>query len=252
MVISVVPVTSFNAATPVGGPPHALFFVIGAFICLGVTQLPLVVRRGGSFAPYCYWAGTAGAALCVFIAAIPDWPGGLMFAGATVFAMALTAYFATNYIRIRGKIYTFHITQAAQAPRSDQLSTSPEDSPDDFPDAYGTDVTATKMWWLLVPTTGLCALTAATNVRDPEGQVWPIICTIVVALLAIGFGYLADGSWGYRIARRQYLQFVLVSVVTAGVFPVLYLPAHALGRRWPLRNRRSLELRVHNRFRHKS
>ena len=226
-------VTNLDAARPFVDQPHALYFVGAAFVCLVVTQLPLVIRRGDRFARRCYWGGTAGAVTCGFIAGIPDWVGSLVFACGAIMAMVITAYFATNYIRIGGKVYTFHIMRP--------VGKSSQELPEDYSDAYGTDVTAKKMWWLMVPATGLCVFGVATHLKDSDGLVWLVVSLAVIAVLATGFGYISDGSWGHPVARRQYLQFVLVSVITAGLFALFYLPAYFVGRRWPWRTSKSLE-----------
>jgi hypothetical protein len=70
----------------------------------------------------------------------------------------------------------------------------------------------------------------------------------LLVLLAVGAGY-GDASWGYAIARGQYLQFVIASVVTVGLFAVLYLLAYSAGKRWPSRRQQSMEYRAHHRHR---
>ena len=52
-----------------------------------------------------------------------------------------------------------------------------------------------------------------------------MVMAAFITLLAIGVGY-ADGSWNYAIARRQYFQFGVVSLITAGSFAVVYLAAY--------------------------
>jgi hypothetical protein len=52
------------------------------------------------------------------------------------------------------------------------------------------------------------------------------------------------------IARGQYVQFALVAMITVGVFTLFfYLAGFAIGRRWPMRPKRSLERAIHPRFR---
>ncbi|WP_141564387.1 hypothetical protein [Mycolicibacterium palauense] len=229
--------------------PQTPYFIAAAFLFLALTQLPLIVRRGESFARFCYWGGTAGAAVCALIAAIPDWVGGIVFSAVTLFAMTLTAYFATHYIKIAGKVYTFHI-QRDRSQRKDS-DADPWRLPEGYPDAYGTGVTAAKMWWLLVPCSALCTFTAVTQFADSAGTGLVIAAVAAIVLLALGFGYFTDGSWGYPPARGQYVQFALVSILSAGVFAVFYLLAYATGRRWPLRNKKSLEYRAHSHFHEK-
>jgi hypothetical protein len=190
---------------------------------------------------------------CVFIAALPDVAGGLMFGAAAVFASVVTAYFATSYLKINGKVYTFHtfheVSESAAVAATDlDRSESSGAEYDPYPDQYGTGVTATKMWWLLIAAIALCVFTAATNVGSHGSQGYLVTSLVVIAVFALGFGMM-DASWGYRIARGQFLQFVLVGVVSAGAFTALYLGGYLIGRTWPMRSPKSLEYRVHPRFR---
>lgn len=64
---------------------------------------------------------------------------------------------------------------------------------------------------------------------------------LLIALLA---GH-QDSSWGYQVARGQWLPFAVIGVATLGTFTALYGLAYAVGKRWPLRPRRSMEYRAH-------
>lgn len=65
-------------------------------------------------------------------------------------------------------------------------------------------------------------------------------------IIATALGYM-DASWKYPIARRQRLQFGAASIITLGVFTVIYLGAYYAGKRWPWHNKGSLEYRAHPR-----
>lgn len=89
---------------------------------------------------------------------------------------------------------------------------------------------------------GLCAVISAD---DKPWWLGPSAATLFV-VGALGYGYM-DASWGYSISRGQRLQFVIIAVITAGVFTVLYVIAYFAGRRWPLRRKQSMEYRAHPR-----
>ena len=55
---------------------------------------------------------------------------------------------------------------------------------------------------------------------------------LLLVILALGTGY-GDGSWNYPIARGQYVQFGIITVITAGSFAALYLIAYWAAKRWP-------------------
>jgi hypothetical protein len=213
-----------------------LFAVAG--VCLLITVLSSLVTEDLRWQRRIYWGGTAGAALFTSIGAFPNWIGGLGLAAAGVFAMVLAAYFTSSYIKIGGKIYAFH-TGDGQPDR-------PADSPrqpviyDPAEQTYGADVSAKKLWWLLVPAVGLCSVSVATNLGE-SNRVPVIAGAAFIVLFPVIFGYASDASWGYRVARGQYVQLVLLGIITAGVFVVLYLLAYGAGRRWPHRFKRSLE-----------
>lgn len=234
--------TISNVAAPIaGGHVYSLYFVIAAFVCLAISQLPIVVKRGETFARRCYWGGTFGAAISAFIAGIPDWLGGGFFACVTVFAMALPAYFTSDYIKIGGKVYTFHIRRSQEKTQPGKGSKLRPKLPDNYPDAYNGDITAAKMWWLMVVITVFLVFWTTVVLRDPSDRLMQILCIAFFVVMALALGYSGDGSYGYPIARRQYVQFVIMSVISAGTFALLYLPAYFLGRRWPFRHSESLE-----------
>ncbi|BBZ22358.1 hypothetical protein MHIB_07760 [Mycolicibacter hiberniae] len=68
------------------------------------------------------------------------------------------------------------------------------------------------------------------------------------AMLAVVTAY-GDASWGYPIARGQYLQFGVNAVITVGIFALLYMTAYYIGQRRPLRRKQSMEYRAHPRHR---
>lgn len=235
--------TSIVAAPSVGGHVYSLYFVIAAFICLGVAVLvPMVVRRGETFERRCYWVGTFGAAISVLIAGIPDWVGSLSFACVTVFGMWLPAYFGRGeLIKIRGKVYSFHIRRSRKKSKPDRNSTSRPQLPDDYPDAYNGDITAAKLWWLMVVAIGFLVFFVALVFNNSADRLLQVACVVFFVVLTVILGYVADGSFGYPIARRQYVQFVLISIISAGAFALLYVTAYYLGRRWPFRPSQSSE-----------
>lgn len=237
------------AAPKYGGHAYSLYFVAAAFVCLGIALLPIKVHRGETLERRSYWGGTFGAALSAMVAGIPDWVGGAMFACVTVFAMALPAYFSSGtLIKIRGKVYSFHIHRSQEKAQSQKNSRSSPLLPEDYPDAYNGDVTAAKLWWLMVVATAFLVFFVAAVFNNPADRLLQVACVVFFVVMAIALGYFGDGSYGYPVARRQYVQFVVISVMSAGTFALLYLPAYALGRRWPYRHSKSLEREARPRY----
>lgn len=114
------------------------------------------------------------------------------------------------------------------------------------PDSYGGLTTAKKFWWLAVSAVAILAFSIIGYLVDKE-KVWlAAVSSVIIVLAAIVLGY-GDASWGYSIARRQLMQFGIISVITAGAFTVLYLCAYYAGKKWPLHRKQSMEYRAHPR-----
>jgi hypothetical protein len=228
--------------------PHTLiFFVLMlAFLALA-TVVPMLAKRDRGWQRRVCWAGVAGAAVSVFLACLPYWKLSIGAALLTVAFMTAAAYMSTPYIKIRGKIYAFHVRDSLPDP-SPNGATAPgtEDRDHDpAPDSYSGSVTAQKFWWLLIVTTAICVGCVLVPAADKPWWLAPGAAAMPV-LAALGLGH-QDASWGYSVARGQRLQFGVIAAVTAGVFAVVYLGAYGAGKRWPLRRKDSLEYRAHPR-----
>lgn len=233
--------------------PHTLIFFVLALIGLGLAAASLWTKRDTSGQRRVFWTGVFGAGVSGFVACLPNWKMGVGMLFFLIVGMCIPAYFSTPFIKIGGKVRAFHIqdSDTDSAP-----TTGPENGTDDsdfdrHPDAYGTGVTATKAWWLMIVAYAIGALNVVFAIADHK-LTW--LTTVVVAALALVTAVLAygDASWGYRVARGQYLQFVVIGILTAGVFTLIYCGAFAAGRQWPLRRKESLEYRAHPRHQKKT
>ena len=194
-----------------------------------------------------YWtlAGTAGVA-GIFLK-YPSLDDAVLLGLFPVVVMTFMAYVGTPYIKIGGKIYTFTITD----PDPEDTAASepnPSNRTDPHPDSYSGLLTATTMWWALSGP----AVIGTVNVYFAaigKGEIWVgVMSGVFFAMLAVGTAY-GDASWGYPIARGQYLQFVVITVITAGVFYFLYVAAYYIGQRRSTTTKQSMEYRVHPRHR---
>ncbi len=222
---------------------NTFFLVTGAIGLLFTVLASSKNRRAGRRV---FWGGALLAAISAFfIAYPPDWKSGALLAmfasGMTVF----TAYFYTPYIKIRGKIYAFHIDDSRPDPSSGASPAPANDEPsyDPAQDAYRAlgGTTASKMWWLMIFAMALCVLGVAEYFHFRDSLWSAVSAAAVVVVVAALFGYAVDASPGYPIARGQYLQFAIVSVITAGVFTIFYLCGYFAGKRWPLHRAESSE-----------
>jgi hypothetical protein len=203
-----------------------------------------------------YWSCTCIAAVAGFMAVHPDPKKGIQFALFALAMMVGIAWAYTPYIKIRGRIYALTVHDSQPDPDEnddDNLDVAAEgasdgQAPDPAPDAYSGLLTTTKMWWLLVAISGISSINIYAYLTG-EGEAWvAAIGLAFLVFLGIATGY-GDASWEYRIARGQYLQFGISTVITAGAFAVLYLMAYQTALRLPLRRKQSMEYRAHPRHR---
>lgn len=236
------------AAGPSLHETHTLIFFVLTLIFLAfATITPMLVNPSRSQERRIYWIGIAGAAISIFPACLPYWKYSIGASLVVAAFMTASAYKNGPNIKIRGKIYAFHVRDRLPDPSPDGTPAPGTDKPDydPAPDAYGGSVTAKKFWWLV---TGMMAMCAANIIIPDSHKPWLLVPSAVAMLVvsALGLGY-ADASWGYPIARSQRIQFVILAVITAAAFTVLYLAGHAAGKRWPLRRKDSFEYRAHPR-----
>lgn len=193
-----------------------------------------------------FWAGFVVATAAAFLVAYPsDWKSGTALALTADVLMLLNAYFSTSHIKLRGKIYAFNLKDSQPDPSPD--GATPHDSypnSDPTPSSYSGMATAQKTWWLMVCVISMCAL--AVVIRAPDKPLWltPLMAGAGI-IFATGLGY-GDAAQGFAVARGQRIQFVVVSIISAGVFAVLYFAAYRIAAR-QLRRKQSIEDRAHSR-----
>ncbi len=196
-----------------------------------------------------YWSCSAISGVCIIVAASPDWSGGLWGAAVFVATFTFIAYAHTPYIKLGGKIYSLSFQDSvpdSDVAAEDLAAKDPDYDPE--PHSYSGIITETKVWWLLIGAAAIASINIYAFLTG-DGEAWVAIGAAgFLALLAVGGG-LGDASWGYPIARGQYLQFGLVAAITVGYFPAVYLTAYYLGKHHPFRRKQSLEYRAHPRHR---
>lgn len=226
-----------------------LFFVV-LVACAGMAVIQQYFNHSRSSQRRIYWSCGCVGAVATGLAFYPDWEKGLGMAGFFLGAMTVAAYAYTPYIKIGGKIYALTV-QDSQPDAHDRsvkthASASMEAEHDPAPDAYSGLLSATKMWWVLIPVLVISSGNLYAFATG-EGEAWVALIGIAfLVFLAVATGY-GDASWGYGIARGQHIQFGLAAIVTVGVFAMLYLAAYHTGKRLPLRRKQSMDYRAHPR-----
>jgi hypothetical protein len=235
-----------------------LFFGLAMLCVFGPLFMPDRIDR--SVQRRIFWSSVCLAAIFGFFASYPKLTTGLWVAGTLFAVMTFIAYANTPYIKIRGKIYAVSISlqqpDPGQAPRSGNarprgIEPAESDSRHDpHRDSYGGTLTATTFWWMVVGVAVIAAGNGYFLVSGRAGAAPTAVSAGLLFLTAIAAGH-GDASWGYRVARGQYLQFGIASVLTAGSFTAVYIIAFYVGRRWPLRRTQSMEYRAHPRHQNK-
>jgi len=191
-----------------------------------------------------FWSCVGVASGAAFFAFYPNWKDGMRGVGMILAAVMMYAYFYTPYIKIRGKIYALSVQDKNAEHEDGSLASGATYDP--APDAYSGLVTAKKLWWILLPLLAISAINLYAFITDGM-EIWvAAIGAVMIVLLAVGAG-LGDASWGYHMARGNYVQFALAAVITAGTFTVIYLIVYFIAKRRPLRRRTSMEYRAHPR-----
>ncbi|MGV9802490.1 hypothetical protein ACWDTP_31020 [Mycobacterium sp. NPDC003449] len=229
------------------------FFQIIFIAAIAVAVIQQFFDHSRSSQRRIYWSSTCVGAIAAFLTLYPDVGKGLLVGLAIFAAMGIAAYGYTPYIKIRGKIYALTAQDSDPDPEGKPIENAVDDEDhtehDPAPDAYSGLLTARKMWWMVA----VLMLIAAINLRifiESGCEDWGpgIIGAGFLVFFGIGLG-IGDASWGYRIAREQYVQFAIVSIITVGTFAVLYLVAYSLAKIKPLRRKGSMEYRAHPRHR---
>ena len=197
--------------------PHTLIFYVLTMVCIALTVIPHGSRGDLSRQRKIYWGGTFSAAACAFIAALPNVSTALIVAGLCVFCLVLPAYFRTQLIKIGDRVIAFD---------------SVEDLPvsGDGKDPYTPRTSPSKVWWLSVFAIWIGSVNMLGYLIDGDSLGYGLLGLFILTVPAAVVG-LGDGMHRQRIARGQYLQFGLVTVMSAGIFTICYLVAHSVGLR---------------------
>jgi hypothetical protein len=158
----------------------------------------------------------------------PDWRSGIAMSLFAACAMAFIAYANTPFLKVRGRIYAF--SSSDRRPDQSFGDSSTRDAANrEAREPYGGGVSAAKSWWRAVIMVTIFAFGVVAYFARDESPWLAASSAILVAVVALFFGY-RDAALENAIAAGQRIQFVLISVVTVGVFTVLYLGAYHLAR----------------------
>lgn len=189
-----------------------------------------------------FWSGLAIAVgSASFIAYPPDWKSGLGISLFVAVMMLMTAFFSSPYLKIGGKVLAF-FTVDAESEREASDGVERRGHP---AQPTGVLTTARKLWWLMVPAMALCVFNIGQYAVAGENPRLAATMAAVIVAVALTAGY-GDGRANFGFARKQILQFVIVSVMTLGTLTVLYVGGYAVGKR--MRRRHPTTLRKGSRL----
>lgn len=182
-----------------------------------------------------FWSGLAIAVgSAFFIAYPPEWKSGLGLSAFVAAMMLFTAFFTTPYLKIGGKVFAFFTvdTESEKRASDDGQAVESQSRP---AQPTGVLTSARKLWWLMVPAMALCVFNIEQYVVAGESPRLAAAMAAAIVAVAVTLGY-GDGRANFGFARRQTLQFVIVSVITLGTLTVLYVGAYAVGRQMSRRH----------------
>jgi hypothetical protein len=164
--------------------------------------------------------------VCGVIASLPDIVAGAILGLLAIFIMTLRAYFTSQYIKIGERVIAFHSTTEI-SPRPSRAGELGVDEP------YSPTVSASRLWWLLVVGVGIFGVGSMwINLASGQELRYGILGLGIVVAFAV-LGGIGDAMHRQRIARGQYVQFAIPSLASAGLYPLLYVVAHAATLRLP-------------------
>lgn len=198
---------------------HTQVFFIAAMLCLILTVIPHGNRRGLGWQRKVFWTGVFSAATCAFIAGLPNLVTAFGVAAMIILLTAARAYIDTQYLKIGGRVFAFR-----------KEKDFPASSFGTGQDPYSSRVSAANMWWLIVLgiAGGSVSILGYVIDGDSPRSLW--VGLGIYAFAATISGYM-DGAEDQRVARGQYLPFGVITVTSAGIFPVCYFATYSAARR---------------------
>ncbi|MEZ0052740.1 peptidoglycan/LPS O-acetylase OafA/YrhL [Mycobacterium sp. MAA66] len=219
-----------EAHTTIYNSASKLIFFSIAIIALIICALTLWSKRGISRQRRIYWSSTTVVACSVFLASLPNWKQGLAVAAFACAILFGSAYFNTDYIHFKGQTYTYY-SSASQKDET-RSGTSDNKSPSGL-------TTATRFWTLMIGAALLLALMVGINLQPGGKPREALVAAVILGAFAAFFGH-NDAINDHPIAGGQRVQFILISLVTVGIFPTIYLIAYSIGKKRPRGGKRSM------------
>jgi hypothetical protein len=211
-------VLSAEGVLPTIGDTHTLVFFVVTMVFLLVPVITVGSSRSLGWQRGVYWGSTVGAMSSVILASLPNLATGAILAAFLLFGMSLRAYFTSHYIKIGGRVIAFY--QAPSGPGAGESSSDAE--------PYSPSVSAAKMWWLLVVGAGgIGAGNLWLYVLGRSELPYGLLGLGILVVTGLLYG-VADGARRQKVARGQIIPFAVLSVVSAGIFPVSYLATHPI------------------------
>jgi hypothetical protein len=213
-------------------PSWAMPLLIAGVVIVGGAFLALDRVHDRRLQRRIYWSGwIAGGVLAAFGLLFRGWPVTAAVFGLVMFGAVFYAYFFTAYLKIGRRIVAFSgVNSRPDVPADDSKATPPPAA--QARDAYFGEVSAAKFWWVFV---GLVALLAAGV--HLGGWAWQAIAFMAVIVVVSAACGVDDATRRLRMARGQYLQAVVVAVLSIqlwGVPVIVYLLGYLIGKRWPM------------------
>lgn len=174
-----------------------------------------------------FWTSLIFSSICAFFVAYPpDWRVGIGWTALILGVSIFTAYMSTPFIKIGGKVRAFYLQDTlAETEPTDRTASATADRAN----SYNGLTTAAKSWWANFGAVAIFMACILIPAHDKPLWLAPTMSALIIVAAAIyGFG---DANSRYPPARGQYLQFLLIGVISIGSFTVIYFLGYLIGKR---------------------
>lgn len=180
----------------------------------GLAAMAFASRKNPNVGRVIYWLGAVVVSVSAFFIGYPQGPeSAIGVAAFTGIASVFIAYIYTPFLKLGERTFSFYTRDK---------------------EPYGGGVTIAKSWWRVLIVITLLAFGVLSFLPADRKPWLALIFAISIGLISAVFGY-RDADCGNPIAGGQRTQFILISVITAGAFALIYLGAYYSSRQWVLR-----------------
>jgi len=201
---------------PVHHSPASTALLLATLASLVTTVYAASAKKPAPWHRLLFWCGALATA--IFASLLPPsatWNQSIALGVFFFCALTVSAYMYTPFIQIRGKTYTYFKQAGGSTDTNQNYRRGAANE-------NGVLISSPKLWWTLAFGILLCSFNIFTFAIDHQGARPALVSVIAIFIFAAAFGYI-DGSSYFDVARGQRMQFILITITTAILFPAVYL-----------------------------